>query len=174
MNRYVLVCVIGGEVLNFHKEIRSDVCYKFNKRPQKLPAHFTIKAPFETDKIDEMIKVLDEFSKDRKKAPIKIDGFGKFREDVVYMSVKLSDEAKKIHDELIDELSKISWIEFEPNEGKNKIFHCTIVSRRIRDKFKEIWEYVNKYECNFESYFDNISLYKWNNNTWELYKKYEL
>lgn len=174
MNRYVLVCIIGGEVLNFHKEIRSSVCYKFNKKPQKLPAHFAIKAPFETDKIDEMIKTLDEFSKDKKREPIKIDGFGKFREDVVYMNVKLSDEAKKIHDELIDELSKISWIEFKPNEGKNKIFHCTIVSRRIRDKFKEIWEYVNQYECSFESYFDNISLYICSNNTWELYKKYKL
>lgn len=174
MNRYVLVCIIGGEVLNFHKEITSSVCCKFNKRPQKLPAHFTIKAPFETNKIDEMIKILDEFSKNEKREHIKIHGFGKFREDVVYMNVKLSDEAKKIHDELIDELSKISWIDFKPNEGKNKIFHCTIVSRRIRDKFKEIWEYVNQYECSFESYFDNISLYIWNNNTWELYKKYDL
>lgn len=174
MNKYVLVCTIEREVLTFHKELTNDICYKFNKRPQKLPAHFTIKAPFETEKIEDMIKVLDEFSKVKNKAPIKIDGFGKFREDVVYMNIEVSSEAKKIYDELIDELTKIPWIEFKPNEGKNKVLHCTIVSRRIQDRFKEIWEYVNQYKCDFESYFDNISLYKWENNTWILYKKFNL
>nr|WP_206154868.1 2'-5' RNA ligase family protein [Clostridium muellerianum] len=165
---------MDDQILKFHEKIRNDVCTKFNKKPQKLPAHFTIKAPFETEEIDDMLEVLDEFSKVRKKAPIKVEGFGKFREDVVYMNINLSYEAKKIHDELIDELAKIPWIEFKSNEGKNKTFHCTIVSKRIKDKFKEIWEYVNQYECSFENYFDNISLYKWENNTWKLYKEFKL
>lgn len=173
MDRYVLVCLIEGEAREFHNRIRKDVCYKFNKRPQKLPAHITLKAPFETYKIDELVDVLRNFAAVRKKAPMKIKDFGKFRRDVVYMNVDVSLEAKKLHNDLMDELSKISWIKFKPNEGKDKVFHCTIVSKRIQDVFKEIWDYVNEYECEFNIYFDNLSLYKWENDTWNLYKKFK-
>lgn len=172
MDRYVLVCNIEGEALKFHHKLTNNVCHKFNKKPQKLPAHFTLKAPFETDKIEEMINILNKFVHDKKKTPIKIQSFGRFRQDVIYMNIKVSEAAKKVNDELIDELVKIPWLEFKANEGKDKIFHCTIVSRRLQDKFKEIWDYVNQYQCDFNTYFDNISLYQWKNNTWILYKKF--
>ena len=58
--------------------------------------------------------------------------------------------------------------------GKIK-FHCTIVSRRISDKFSEIWEYVNKLDCNFDTYLDNITIMKWGENRrWNVYKQYLL
>ncbi|MHC1682304.1 MAG: 2'-5' RNA ligase family protein [Clostridiaceae bacterium] len=171
MDRYVLVCNIEGEALKFHENLVKEVCIKFNKRAQKLPAHFTLKAPFETVKIDDMINILNEFAKDKYKAPIKIQGFGSFRQDVVYMDIEVSEEAKRIHDDLIDEISKISWLEFKKNEGKDRVFHCTILSRRIKDRFHEILDYVKQYNCNFDCYFDNLSLYRWENNTWVMYKK---
>lgn len=174
MERYVIVCAIGGEALKFHDKLTNDVCYKFNKKRTKLPAHFTIKAPFETDKIEDITNILNKFSKSNYKSPIKIEGYGTFREDVVYMDIKMSSQAKKVHDDFIDELEKVPWIKFKHNEGKNKVFHCTVVSKRIKDRFKEIWDYVNKYTCNFNEYFDNISLYQWKNNTWTLVKKYKL
>jgi len=173
LNRYVLVCLIEGKAGKFHDRIVNSVCHKFNKKPQKLPAHITLKAPFETNKIEEMENVLESFVAKRDKTPIKVEGFGKFRSDVIYIDVKVSQEAKKVHDELMDELVKIPWIEFKSNEGKSKVFHCTIVSKRIQDKFKEIWDYVNEYTCNFNLYFDNLSLYKWQDNTWVLYKKFK-
>lgn len=173
MNRYVLVCVIEDKAGKFHDRIVESVCHKFNKRRTKLPAHITLKAPFETDKIAEMESVLESFVTGRDKTPIKVEGFGKFRRDVIYIDVKVSEEAKKVHDELMDELVKIPWIELKENEGKNKVFHCTIVSKRIQDKFKEIWEYVNQFTCDFNLYFDNLTLYKWQDNTWVLYKKYK-
>lgn len=173
MDRYVLVCIIGGEASRFHHKLTNDVCQKFNKRRQKLPAHITLKAPFETVKIDDIIELLERFTSVREKTPIKINGFGKFRRDVIFMDVQVSEEAKKVHDELIDKIGKIPWIEFKHNEGKDKVFHCTIVSRRIQDKFNEIWDYVNEHECDFDSYFDNLSLYQWKDNTWVLYKEFK-
>lgn len=172
MDRYVLVCNIEGEAYDFHKKITSEIFNKFNKKPQKLPSHFTIKAPFETDKIQDMITILESYSAERVKTPIHLKGFGKFRRDVVYMNVEVSEEAKKVHDKLIEEISKIPWIEFKQNEGKDKVFHCTLVSRRIQDKFNEIWDYVNKYESNFETYFDNLCLYIWKDNTWTIFRRF--
>ncbi|WP_333861481.1 2'-5' RNA ligase family protein [Clostridium sp.] len=172
MERYVIVCAIGGDALKFHDRLTTDVCHRFNKKRTKLPAHFTIKAPFETDNIQEITDILNDFSKANCKAPMKIKGYGAFREDVIYMDVKMSPEAKSMHDALIDKLDKITWINFKYNEGKNKVFHCTILSKRIKDRFKEIWNYVNKYFFDFNEYFDNISLYIWKNNTWILVKRY--
>jgi 2'-5' RNA ligase len=126
MDRYVLVCNIEGEALKFHDKITNEVCHKFNKKRQKLPAHFTLKAPFETDKISEMTETLYKFASERVKTPIKILGLGSFGRDVVFMKVNVSEEGKRIYNELIDELTKIPWIEFKINEGKNKIIHCTI------------------------------------------------
>lgn len=116
MERYVIVCAIGSSALKFHEKLTSSVCYKFNKRRTKLPAHFTIKAP----------------------------------------------------------LDKIPWMSFKSNEGKNKIIHCTVVSKKIKDNFMDIWNYVCRYPFDFNEYFDNISLYHWKNNTWVLLKKYKL
>lgn len=172
MERYVLVCDIGGEAFEFHKNIVNEVCSRFNKRPQKLPAHFTLKAPFETDQVEDMVKVLENFAKNKNKTPININGFGSFRQDVVYMDIKMSDAAKVVHDELIDEISKIPWLEFKKNEGKDRVFHCTILSRRIKDRFHEIMDYVKQNQCKFDSYFDNLTLYRFENNTWVVFKKF--
>ncbi|WP_446897123.1 2'-5' RNA ligase family protein [Clostridium sp. LBM24168] len=174
MERYVIVCVIGGQALKFHEKLTSNVCYKFNKRRTKLPAHFTIKAPFETDRIEDVKDLLEKFSTNKHRAPMQLKGYGRFRTDVIYIDVKMSPEAKKVHDDLISQLVRIPWMKFKSNEGKNKVFHCTIVSKKIKDNFKDIWNYVCKYPCDFNEYFDNISLYRWQDTTWVLLKRYEI
>ncbi|MBC2581009.1 2'-5' RNA ligase family protein [Clostridium sp. DJ247] len=174
MNRYVIVCDLKGVASNFHNKITEDVCSRFNKKRQKLPAHITLKAPFETDKIYELIPVLEKFANKYIAAPIEIKGYGKFRQDVIYMNVKVSEETKKMHDDLFDELNKIPWISFKKNEGKDRVFHCTIVSKSIGDKFYEIWDYLNQFPCDFHEMFNNISLYEWKDNTWVIYKVFKL
>ena len=54
------------------------------------------------------------------------------------MDIHPSRDAFKVHDKYIDELKKLSWLEWKQNEGENKKFHCTIVSKRIREKFNDI------------------------------------
>lgn len=176
MDRYVIVCLFKDDILKFHEKIVDDVCNNFKVKKQKLPAHFTIKAPFETDNIKEIENIIEKFVKNNHKQNIKIQGFNKFRTDVVFMKVIPSKEALKVHDNFINNLKKISWLKWKHHEGndKNKVFHCTIVSRLNKDKFFPIWEYVNKYTPQFETYFDNISILKWENNKWETYKEYIL
>lgn len=90
------------------------------------------------------------------------------------MKILMGKEGQILHDELIDELSKISYIKFDNNNGKNKIFHVTISSKKIQKIFNELWGYVNKIPCDFNCNFDNICIYKWVDNTWKLYKEYNL
>ncbi|MCY6371352.1 2'-5' RNA ligase family protein [Clostridium ganghwense] len=172
--RYVVVCLLKGETLRFHETLVSDVCTRFKVQRQKLPAHFTIKAPFEADNIEELEKVTKEFCNINYKTTIKIKGFNSFRNNVVFMDIFPSNEAVEVHDKYIDELQKLDWLSWKEHEGKNKKFHCTIVSRRISSKFNEIWEYVNKFNPKFDLYFDNIAILIWKNGRWETYKEYKL
>jgi hypothetical protein len=62
--RYVIVCLIKGEALAFHEKLVEDICEKFKVKRQRLPAHFTIKAPFETEKILELESLVESYCKD--------------------------------------------------------------------------------------------------------------
>jgi 2'-5' RNA ligase len=172
--RYVIVCLINSEVRNFHNNLTTQVCSLFNVKRQRLPAHFTIKAPFETENVSDLENVTEEFCTKNKSYPIIVEGFGHFSDAVVFMNVKPSQKAEDVHDRYIDELSKISWLDWKAKEGKGKKFHCTIVSKLKSDKFKDIWDYCNKHHYSFHTFFDNITIMKWEQDKWIVYKSLQL
>ncbi|ETJ38248.1 hypothetical protein Q604_UNBC07620G0001, partial [human gut metagenome] len=51
--RYVIVSVVKGPAGNFNNNLRKEVFEKLGAKSSKLPAHFTIKAPFEADDISD-------------------------------------------------------------------------------------------------------------------------
>ena len=171
--RYVIVSVVKGKAGNFNNNLRKEVFQKFNAKSSKLPAHFTIKAPFEYDDIEELEEVLQNFCKTHKRAYYKIKNYNHFDNRAIYMEVIMSKEGKKLHDDLFDELNKISYINFGEKDGKDKIFHVTISSKKIQTIFDELWDYVNSIPCDFDCEFDNVSIFKWKNNTWILHKEYK-
>ena len=173
--RYVIVCVVKGEAGAFNNEMRKDIFQKFKAKSSKLPAHFTIKAPFEYDKsIKDLEDALYKFSKNEKKAEFIMDKYNHFDNRVIYMDVNMSNEGKVIHDKLIDILDNFDYIEFNKKDGKDKIFHVTLTSKKVPSIYKEVWEYVNKYPFEFKCDFDNVTIYKWVKNTWEFHKEFQL
>jgi 2'-5' RNA ligase len=173
--RYVVVCVVKGEAGDFNNNLRKDLFEKFKARSSKLPAHFTINAPFEYDgEITELNKVLEDFSESEKSATFMINGYDHFGDRVVYMNINMSKEAKAVHDRLIDKMSKVPYINFEKKDGKDKIFHVTLASKGLKPLYDKVWEYVNQYPCEFQCSFDNVAIYKWKEGTWKLYKEFRL
>ena len=172
--RYVVVSVVKGEAGNFNNNLKKEVYQKFNAKSSKLPAHFTIKSPFETDNIVQLENTLDKFSKENYSAPYKIKGYDHFDDRVIFMKVIMSKEGKILHDNLIDSMSSIDYINFDKLDGKNKIFHITISSKKIKNIFNDLLNYVSYIPCDFNCNFDNICIYKWENNTWVLHKEYLL
>ena len=131
--RYVIVSVVHGEGGDFNNDLRREIFNKFKAKSSKLPAHFTIKAPFEVeDEIKEIEYILENFTKKYSKTPYN----------------------------------------FDKKDGKNKIIHVTISSKKIRDIYNELWDYVNEYPCNFNCSFDNVTIYNWQDNTWKVHKEY--
>jgi len=173
--RYVVVCVVKGEAGDFNNNLRKDLLEKFKARSSKLPAHFTINAPFEYDgEITELNKVLEDFSKNEKSATFMINGYDHFGDRVVYMNINMSKEAKAVHDRLIDKMSKVPYMNFEKKDGKDKTFHATLASKGLKPLYDKVWEYVNQYSCEFQCSFDNVTIYNWKEGTWKLYKEFRL
>lgn len=170
--RYVIVSVVNGEAGNFNNKLRKEAYEIFKAKSSKLPAHFTIKSPFEEEDIKSLEEVLETFVKNNKKANYILNGYDHFDDRVIFMKVNMSDEAKKLHDKLIDELSKINYINFTEKDGKNKIFHVTVSSKKIQKIYKDLWNYVNQFPFKFHCEFDNICIYMWEDNTWKLHKEY--
>ena len=172
--RYVIVSVVKGDAGNFNNNLRKEVFEKFHAKSSKLPAHFTIKAPFECDLIDEVDNVIESFCNNHNKAKYTLEDYGHFDNRVVYMKVHMSEEGKILHNNLIDELEKIDFINFQSYDGKNKVFHVTISSKKIQKIYDELWDYVNKIPFKFICFFDNICIYEWEDNTWKLHKEFNL
>ena len=173
--RYVIVCVVKGKAGDFNNNLRKELFKNFKAKSSKLPAHFTIKAPFEHDgDILGLEEVLEKFCEKEKPAAFNIKGYGNFDKRVIYMKVDMSKEGQNVHDKLIEKINKISYINFRQREGKDKVFHVTLASKKLEPIYNEVWDYVNKYTCNFKCEFDNITIYNWDNNTWNIYREFKM
>lgn len=172
--RYVVVSILKGKAGIFNNNLRKEIFTKFKSKSSKLPAHFTIKAPFESEDISRLDDVLRIFCKNNKSQPYSIKGYDHFDNRVIFMKVLMSNEGKILHDKLIDVMSELDFINFSSHDGKDKIFHVTIASKKIQPIFNELWDYVKNINCNFNCTFDNISIYRWEDNTWILYNEYLL
>lgn len=171
--RYVIVSVVKGEAGDFNNNLRKEVFEKFKAKSSKLPAHFTIKAPFEhVGDIKSLEKAIEKYCGEHKKASYSIKDYSHFGDRVIFMDVIMSEEGGILHDGLIDKLHEIPFIEFDKKDGKGKKFHVTISSKGISSMYNQLWEYVNKYPCDYEVEFDNVCIYKWISNTWVLHKEY--
>lgn len=173
--RYVIVCVVKGEAGEFNNNLRKELFKKFSAKSSKLPAHFTIKAPFEYDKeITDLSRIIEEFCENERARKFTIDGYDHFDDRVIYMKVNMLKETKELHDRLIDKMSEISYIKFDKKDGKNKVVHITLASKKLKPIYSKVWEYVQQYPCEFQCYFDNITIYKWDEGNWKVYQEFVL
>lgn len=173
--RYVIVSVVKGDAGEFNNNLRKEIWQNLRAKSSKLPAHFTIKAPFEYEgDISELESKIETFCKNEVAQPYIIEGYDHFDNRVIYMDVHMSQKGKAMHDRLIEVLEKLPYIEFTHTDGKDKVFHVTLSSKRIQSIYNDLWNYVNQYPCSYSCMFDNICIYKWKDNTWQLHREFNI
>lgn len=172
--RYVIVCLISDNALKFHEKTVSELSWKFNIRRQRLPAHFTIKAPFETERINKIDDLIETFVKDKKAEKAHINGIDHFRDNVIYMGIELSQEALDIYDEFIGILRAQPYITWKRNEAGEKVFHCTLATHLKENNYNDVWQYLSEYNPDFPIYFDNISVLRWETDRWVVHREFQL
>lgn len=167
--------MLDGDAATFNDELRNDVKNTFHAKLSTLPPHFTIKEGFKYDgDVSDLVSIIEAFCKDEKAKPYQIDGYGHFRNDVIFMNVLMSKEAKEMHDRLIDKMDQLPYINFSENDGKDKDFHVTIASKQIRRFYDRLYEFVNKKPCHFDCMFNNVTIFKWGNRKWDIYRKFSI
>ncbi len=155
-------CLLPPPVQAYHKELVDLVAERFGltfTQRQAIPAHFTLKYHFTTPEIGRMEALLDDFVRRHRRAPISVGGFGHFAEDVVFVDVQLSAEARRVLEALVSALRTLPWMSWDQFDAERLHPHMTIVER-CRPRFAEIWEFVETRERRFTAWLDNVTILK--------------
>ena len=174
--KYIIVSLLDGKVERYHQKLVEEISERFQVdflAKQKAPTHFTLKDMFEAEDIEELDCLLKDFVVSHKPAIITLEGYNRFDDNVIFMDIKLSEEARSLFDDLMKLLKNIPWMEWGPYDDENRKFHCSLAYFDIKEKYKDICRFLLKsYSYSFEAYFDNITVFQQEGESWKLYKTY--
>ena len=142
---------------------------------RKSPAHLTLKYSFITNNknINELERVIEKFCMKQKKTKLKIEGFGFFGTDVIFLKPIVSDDMRKVHLKFVNELKKLSWMSWKEHDGKDMHFHSTLaMSDFDKKKFEKIMQYLSRFKPKYNLLFDNISIMKMEKGIWKVHKTF--
>lgn len=175
--KYSIAYLIKGNAEEYQRKIMREFSDVFDIRDlnNHIPPHITLKAPFETDNINELDKLLSNFAKNSKAGKVNLGGLGHFDNRVIYMDSKFSSDAKAVYNNLIKELEKVGWLTWRDYDKLGN-FHATLTYCENEEQYKECWEYFSKLKtAMFDLKFDNISiLVKNSEGDWEVYKEFKI
>ena len=159
--RYIIPCLFRSpQVVDYHRELVDAVADRFGltfTQRQRIPAHFTLKYHFTTCEIGRVEELLEEFASMHAPAPLEVGGFGHFGEEVVYVEVRLSDDAKRALAALFAALRTLAWMPWSAHDAEYLHPHMT-VAEFCRPKVSEVWEFVKARECRFTTTLDNATI----------------
>ncbi len=138
---------------------------------ERIPAHVTIKPPFEAgeERIADIERILRAFASAESAAPLVFRGFGRFGFRTVYLDVQKSPQAVSLVRRVVKTLNEnAAWLPQSPLEG-NKL-HASVARFLSRHQSRHIWRFLK--ECSyphFESTLDNIAILKKDGRGWEVH-----
>jgi 2'-5' RNA ligase len=174
--KYAIVCLLKGKPKTYHKNLVKKLSTKFSipSVSDLVEPHFTLKAIFETNKIKEVETLLKRFASKNKKSKVKLKGIGHFGNDVIFIKVILSKEAKTTYNKFVEELKSIDWMSWDVYEGKNRNFHVTLVESGMNKNFIDIWNYLKMFKPDFTTSLNAIAILTPYKGKWHKYKEFAL
>ena len=153
----------GEPLKSWHWNLVEDIASNFPSlawtRDQKLSAHFTLKYKFETDKIEELESVLEDFARNYNSAPIRVGGFDHFEDETVFVKIDASSKALTVSKYLMKSLEKISWMQWKQYDNANLHFHMTL-AEKCEGSGREVLKFLMGKEKYFNTQLNNISILK--------------
>lgn len=160
-SRYIIAFIISGEVAKLHQQLVDDVSSKFNLRKINTPSHITLKDNFYCSDTLEVENIIQEVIENTSiEGKIIIDGISNFRNEIFYIDAKLDDNSKIIYENLLEELKRIKWLQWDQFDTLEREFHLTINNKARSKNAEEIEKYLSQFNPRFEVPFGNISILK--------------
>ncbi len=171
----MIVYLMRNKVKKYQEKLIDELSKKFkiNNLNHHIPAHITLKVPFETKRIKNVENVLRNFVKKQKQSKIKVKGFGSFNGKVIFINPIYSNAAKILTRNLIKDLEIISRMKLKKYD-KDHTPHATIGYARNKYQFKEILNFLNSKNPEFSMSFDNITILKKVVRNWKIYKIFKI
>lgn len=172
---YFIAYLLQGEAKEFHEQLVKDIAQKFDvhyREQKNIPAHITLKEPFKTNRIEDVEKILELFTKKHSLSSFKIEGFNHFDHKVIFQAIHPSKQAATSIKALLQELKKLPWMQWSKHSADDQTLHATIAYRDIQPKFNVIYEYLSKIAYAHTCCFDKITILKHENNKWSIHKEY--
>ncbi|MEI6490672.1 MAG: 2'-5' RNA ligase family protein [bacterium] len=89
--RRCIVYLAKGEVEEYFKQITSELALNFSERnlSERVPAHITLKYPFETEDVNLIENKIADVLKNKSKVLFKVGGFERFEnsKETIFLSV---------------------------------------------------------------------------------------
>lgn len=144
--------LLDGESYNFARQIELELCDKFGLCwGLRQSPHITIKAPFDTNKLEPFVDYLESLAKEIGPFDVELDGFNYFKPKVIFLDVKENPSLKELHFRILKDLKEIFEIEPNPLEGENIKFHSSLALEDVTEnKFEKAKEYLTKYKPHFK------------------------
>lgn len=173
MRRYFVGNLIQGEVAEYYRAFTADLTKRFKvpNLSEKIPAHFTLKPPFETDDVTPFAAEVKDVAASCAPIPFYVKGFGGFGSHTIYLSILPHPEFQETAERIVDALN---------NFGENKRmlprpFHPHLSLARAyysnQQIINAIWDYVQTLPSpTFELIFDNLTLFEYVDHRWEIYE----
>ncbi len=174
--KYFIGHLIKGEAKKYQEKLISEISSNFCIRSLNgfVPAHFTVKAPFESYDVSPIEELLGEVCGRGKVSDVKIDGIGNFHKRIIYLNGRSSSGVVKFIDGLNDELRKIGWMQFGKYDLIEDNLHGTLARVKDNKQFDDVMGFLANERPYFEFGFDNISIFQKRKNGWEVYKEFKL
>lgn len=172
MHLYFIAIMLPKEL---DKEIRSyqeEMASKYDaSRQLKIPVHITLLPPFRHEKEDEVITAFQDATSELKKTKeIKLNGFGEFRNKVLFVNVVQNEALSEMRKTIVSNISKSLGLKL-PEHYQSFHPHVTLANRDLtRRAFLRAWPVLK--DQKFEAHFNEIevALLKHVDGRWKIIK----
>lgn len=175
--KYFVALVPVGEIQEDATRLKQLLKSEFNLAyALKSPAHITIKMPFNWNeaKEDKLIELLGNFCNYQKAFEISLNGFGRFRQRVIYIDVTYSENLQILQKSLTS-FAKTTLK--QPLELSDRAFHphMTLAFKDIKvSKFEEYWRFIKQQSFLHTYPVSHISLLKRIEGRWKVIRNFSL
>lgn len=161
----------ANEIKHYFKEIYN------SKAALKSPPHITLQSPFywETDRLNELKAVLENFTKEQTPIPVILDGFAVFKPRVIYIDVHKTPELLVIQKELMQQLESSLKIVHNPSKTRPFTPHMTVGFKDLtKANFYKAWdEFKNKsFDAKFTA--SELTLLRFNDHKWDIESEFSV
>lgn len=173
--RYFIGYLGGGDIEKYYQNITSELSDKFGIRnlSRKVPVHFTLKYPFESEDTSKVEKDIEVFLKNKTPTPFVINGFDKFGYKTIFLSVEPNGELMSLVKDCLSTLGDLGEIEkFDADEYR---LHLSVARHLDPVTFELVWDHLSLLpNPHFELAFDNITLFVLEGGIWNVKKTFRM